>query len=362
MSGSISNLPSILLIDDKDEVLNGLTTELRKLLPASAVEIRRWKPASNADPEEAFRKAIGESTYLVATDYDLTTGVRGLFGLTIVSWCQKLAIPVGDFSRGNLTSLPREPNLFELRVPADDVRGASFIATVFNGFRTIHDSITQELVEAKDGLASLLVMILKRPHLSSQFSLYMPSVNAIDSSLVQMLSDKHSVDDKRRVLTYVLGHILHNSILKYPGPILSENALCSYVATSTTEIPNLRPLFEGAIYSGPFSGSDRYYWHEAVNEILDKLDAKIVRDDFDDFARFNRAALEAKLQRKLAAHSCERSECEGKLGGFSCPFTHRAVCSREDCSVPTSSWIPQGAHLCRVERTFYDEWAPLLGL
>jgi hypothetical protein len=166
--------------------------------------------------------------------------------------------------------------------------------------------------------------------------------------------------DKAQLLAYVLGHVLLNAILKFPGPILSEKALCAYVATTTDEIETIVPLFGAALYSGPFSDGARYFWREDVDEALDAIGTTIADQQFEDFGDFNRKAIETVLSKKLAIHECKR--CGGLKGGFLCPFTRRPVCQRADCSVSASSWIPQGAQLSRVEREFYNEWAPLLGL
>ena len=363
--------PSILLIDDKAEVLDGLEAQLAGQLP-NGIAIRRWVPGVGGDdPEETFASYIDDETVLVATDYDLTgNGLKGLFGLTIVGWCQTRSIPVGDFSRGHTRDLPDEPNLFELRVPPDDVEGARYIAAAVEGFMAIRGAFGAEtaLLDAGQNLATILASILGRPHLDNQLALYMTRLGSSNSSLLQRLRDfavpEGGADqrDKVQVLTYVLGHVLLNAVLKFPGPILSERALCAYVATTDEEIHAITPLFEGAVYGGPFALGALRYWREDVDAILYGFADEIANEQFDGFGDFNRAAVQTAIGRDLASHVCERAGCAGRKGGFLCPFTLRPVCERGDCSVPSSSWIPQGAQLSRVERDYYDEWAPLLGL
>ncbi len=304
---------------------------------------------------------------MVITDYDLTKGVKGFFGLSIVAWCQNRSIPVGEFSRGDMVELPKDPNLFELRVPSSEADAATFIANAFMGFRKIRTTLesTPTLLDEGKSLATVLAAILGRKNLSSQLALYMSRLGAANSGLLRKLrafagEEVPDQEDKIRLLTYVLGHVLLNAILKYPGPILSERALCAYVATSHCEFAAIADVFDEAQYKGPFSDTARYYWRKEVDARIEALGEKIELDNSASFADLNRAVLEAKLERKLAAHECTR--CAGVKGGFWCPFTIRPVCERSDCSVPSSSWIPQGAQLCRVERDFYDEWAPLLGL
>src|SRR5437867_3699190 len=89
--------PSILLIDDSEAGLQGLFDELSKQLGNGGVEIRKWMPsASEGSPRDVFHSFVDERTMLVITDYDLTSkGKTGLFGPSIVDWCQIRAIPVG---------------------------------------------------------------------------------------------------------------------------------------------------------------------------------------------------------------------------------------------------------------------------
>ena len=358
--------PSILLIDDNEANLKKLVDRLSRRLPD--VTLKPWCPTEEEGPPEAVFKALtGGRTVLVVTDYDLTTGVKGLFGHSIVGWCQSRSIPVGDFSRANIAALPKEPNLFELRVPIDEEEGAAFIANAFQGFRSIREKIANNprLLTERRSLAAVLSALLGRPQLESHFAAYMSRVGASNSALLQRLRDFAGAEaqpgdqEKTRLLAYVLGHVLLNAVLKYPGPILSGEVLCAYLATTPDEIDPLTDLFKDAKYAGPFSNGAPLFWRDDVDSILDKLAAGIADDQFESFGDFNRGVAVAALNRNLIPHSCVR--CDGMKGGFWCPFTMRPVCERTDCSVPSSSWIPSGAQLCRVERDFYDEWAPILG-
>lgn len=361
-------VPNLLLIDDVAHNLEALRQRLAGLMSADEVEIRTWVPTDDdGPPAEAFEARVDEQTALVITDYDLTTSVKGLFGLSIVGWCQKRSVPVGDFSRGNVAALPKEPNLFELRVPSDDEQGAAFIATTFRGFRALRRGIEDRpaVLTERRSLAAVLASLLGRPRLESQFAAYMSRLGAANSALLQQLRNfagEEQPDDaeKIRLLTYVLGHVLCNAVLKYPGPILSRHGLCAYMATTSEEADAIEPLFAGARYTGPFSDGHSYFWRGDVDRTLDGLGCDLGDVEVESFADLNRRIIEAALNRVLATHNCDR--CGGVKGGFWCPFTARPVCERADCSVPSSSWIPAGAQLCRVEREFYDEWAPLLGL
>ena len=361
--------PSILLVDDEIESIQRLRDLLYKLL-GDDVELIVWQPTSKGSTREAFDCQITEHTALVVTDYDLTTSVHGLFGPSIVDWCQSRAIPVGDFSRAYVDDLPTETDLFELRVPPSEKKAAAFIENTFKGFqfiRTWMDEHSESLAEQRS-LATVLATLLDSPNSESMFAAYMTELAASNSALLQMIrafaggdnlrTDTEKARIQTRILAYVLGHVLANAVLKYPGPIISLDVLCAYMAANSDEGEKLAPLFEDAKYQGPFGLTERFYWREKIDSVIDELSEDIGDDQFESFAEYNRHVVERKLGRRLDSHTCER--CDGQKGGFWCPFTSRAVCERGDCSVPASSWIPAGAQLSRVEKDFYDEWAPML--
>src|SRR4051794_25730312 len=110
-------MPNLILIDDAEDQIRKLELGLRDAFPEGEVEIRTWIPSqADNNPEKRFNDLVDDETVLVVTDYDLTSkGQTGLFGSTIVSWCQSKIIPVGDFSRGNRAAIPSEPNEYEIR-------------------------------------------------------------------------------------------------------------------------------------------------------------------------------------------------------------------------------------------------------
>lgn len=365
---TLNDQPSIVIIDDNEELLQRLEQELAPHVAGDDVIIRAWRPNDGEDPYARFQGLVDGSTVLVVTDYDLTkTGLTGLFGVSIVSWCQARFIPAGDFSRGNLTNLPREPNLFELRVPTDIGEAARYTNTMYRGFRDLRVILESDAIDLTSvrSPAEVLAAVIGRPHLEGQLALYMSLLGAANASLLDSLRSAFSGEEvdrsyKVRLLTYVVGHVLANAVLRYPGPILSEKALCAYLGTVGEEAPAVKDLFSAATYEGPFSTDVQYYWRSDVDGVIAENDDSIDDVVFETSGEFNRAVVEGVLGRPLNRHECSR--CGGIKGGYLCPFTGRTVCERSDCSVAANSWIPLGADLCRVERDFYDEWSPLLGL
>src|SRR3990172_3126937 len=169
-------MASLLLIDDDERSLEALHTALTKIFALEEkVDVRVWVPKKNDVPKTTFDGFVDDDTILVITDYDLTKqGLTGLFGSSIVSWCQLRAIPVGDFSRNNASELPSEPNLFEFRVPTKLEETAPFVAAVYRGFRKIRETLRQrpDLVAKKKSPAAILAGLLEVPQEESQFALY----------------------------------------------------------------------------------------------------------------------------------------------------------------------------------------------
>ena len=358
--------PTVLLVDDDADGLASFAAALESQLGGQAA-VRCWRPTPDDMPlEDAFADLADASTALVVTDYDLTTSIGGFFGPSIIGWCQSRAIPVADFSRAHADSRPKAPNLFELRVPADDANGSALAACLLRGFETIRARVAEaRLLDASDSpLSTTLADVLQRPEVEIELAPYFRDLGASNSALFETIAqgvhhDTSLTELKGRLLTYILGHVLWNAILRYPGVLLSADALCAYFGTSTDDETDLSVLFDSARYTGPFGDSYPWFWRHAVD-----LTIQTFADPTDDvvvsFDQHNRSAAESALARPLAGHLCER--CDGTRGGFWCPFTSRPVCDRPDCSTPESSWIPAGAYLARVERDYHDEWTPFLGL
>lgn len=359
---------SVLLVDDDEALVNELASGLKQRLGQSA-EVKIWIPKPESKPKETFDSLVNAETVFVATDYDLTQhGQTGLFGTSIVSWCQARSIPVGDFSRATPGALPKEPDLFEVRVPPDPEQAAVFIAILVRGFTAIEDALRAkpDLLKRRSP-ASALAEILGAADAESQFALYGVRFGAASGVLMDKVSAaaspdvEPSVDDKIKLLTYIVGHVLLNGVIRFPGPILSSVAFKSYLASDEADAPDVQALFADTRYVGPFSDLDRFYWLSKVNEVLETLMTELPEDfQAETQGEYHRRAIELKLGRDLVRHGCPR--CHGQNGGFFCPFTRKTVCVRSDCSVGSNSWVPAGAQVCRIEREFFDEWDPILGL
>ena len=358
---------SIVLIDDNRPNLERLEDQVRRVADKAAVRI--WYPETNEDPAEAFDRIASGDTVLVVADYDLTRAVKGLFGHSVVAWCRSRLIPVGDFSRGHKGALAKEPDLFDLRVPRDEEEAVTFIARMFDGFSRVRMGIEENVALLREGRSpgQVLAYLLGREELESQLAPYMSRPGLFNSSLLDTLTGQGLEDkseraaEKAKLLTYILGHVLVNAVMKYPGPLLGELPLCAYLSTSAEEFEEIAGFFADAAYTGPFDGTQRFFWRDKVDAIIDgyATERGVSESPTSGFGNYHRAVLKAILNRAPARHECNR--CQGRKGGFWCPFTKRAVCELAECSSASSSWVPSGAYACRVEREFFDEWSPILG-
>lgn len=263
-----------------------------------------------------------------------------------------------------------EPDLFELRVPDSEANAVDYIVRIFDGFRRVREGIEAhtELLRAGRSPAQVLAALLGRDDLESQLGPYLSKPGLFNSFLLDTLTGGKqgkrdaTAAEKTRLLTYILGHVLVNAVLKYPGPILAGEPLCAYLAASPKDIERVAGLFKRARYTGPFDGGETLYWRDEVDADIEEMSSNFEVDDaeYKSFGDYRRAVIGKALGGSLAKHDCDR--CNGEKGGFWCPFTRRAVCERGDCSSTSSSWVPFGAYACRVERVFFDEWSPILGL
>jgi hypothetical protein len=362
---------SILLIDDKDDQLGPLADALIKNLGGD-VQVIQWAPTAGVEPKDLFNQYLHDNDIrLVVTDYDLSTGGKlGFFGATVVDWCQLRTIPAGDFSRGHAELLAKEPNLFELRIPVDTVEGAGrYIAELYRGFSEIRKAVSTdtELLKQRSP-AAVLARLLGVKHLSSQFSQYTTRYGTANSSLVDQVAKyaPRNIEpdraEREKILTYIMGHLLVNGILRFPGPIIDESGLAAYLAITRDEAASLGPVFEKARYTGPFQGLRTFYWTEQVEHILLTVEDQLPADQSFDSPGEQHRALAELLAKKTLQRDQQCPRCHGKNGGFLCPYSKYTVCQRADCSVGSSGWIPAGAYLARIEKGFYDEWAPILGM
>ena len=282
-SEQLSPVPTILVIDDMEERLEELTEAIKNLADGR-VAVIGWKPAEeeNAlDKLEAFKQ---EGISLVITDFDLTHGLRGLYGDSVVAWCQRELIPVGEYSRRFPAKLPGTPKLLEHDFSADAEVTAGSALNVCLGFDALLKTINERRVGInlpEQELDAVLATALGRSDLKPELGTYLSSAGRTISEVFARKNrisghEEQAHESSRNVLdTYVIGHVLRNSVMKFPGPLLSESALCSFCACSDDESIALADFFSACAYEGPFS-SDRtqYFWSDLCEALIEEESQK----------------------------------------------------------------------------------------
>lgn len=355
----------ILIIDDDADLLAKLVSDVRSEFPIDSATVHSWSPSGTDGPAlEKLKQVMGGDTSLVVTDYDLSLGRAGILGDSIIRWCQRQAIPAALYTRGNTGDVPVVPDLFELKIPRESA--GRYVAELHRGFQSLRESVLETLKqETARSPAAVLALVLGQPDLEHEFARYAVRLGGSSGALTTRVQKTAPADadppapepaEIGQVMSYLLGHLMVNAVLRYAGPLLSLDALCGYIGTSTDESGELEALFTPALYAGPFADLGKFYWRHLIDQRLEE----VLSDDTDvNLYTIRRLAVEEILDRKLQTHGCPR--CFGQNGGFFCPFTNRPVCERGDCSTASNSWLPPGAHLCRIEMDFFEEWAPLLG-
>ena len=356
---------SILLIDDNAEKLDKVSSVLSKKLKPKGVEVRNWIPSiENFNSIENIDNMLKRNPILVVTNYGLPGGLKNVYGPAVVNSCKANLIPVGEFSNQVNLDFLQKPNLFDIRISCESREIPTYITHIYSGFKTIRKFLDTStgILNSNLHLSEIIAGILGRKELHYEFYRYTENMDRAGNNLfIYMTEHSNSTNSSKQkvlknMLSYVIGHLILNSILKFPGPIISENALCSYLSIKKPTDGTLSKVFAKAKYKGPFSKLDQYYWRRDVDTILYNKSANI-NGDYPGEGAYNRAILN-NLGVPVEAFNCKK--CSGDRGGYFCPFTKKTVCADTSCSVSTEGWVTLGADLCRIERNFHDKWSPLL--
>ena len=353
---------NILLIDGNSKSLGQINHALDEILKPQGISVYTWNPVLNSgNPTQTMKNYMKENPVLVITDSNHSSdSLIGYLGPTIVQWCKSQLVPVGEFSHYEKFGYMIKPNLFDIAVPSDQKIAPGHIASIVEGFISIRNFIqtNDELFKEKIGLPKLISKLLGREHLHLEFYPYIESIASASKNIVLFMNGtkKFNVKKLQTITTYVIGHLLLNSIFKFPGPIISKQALCSYLSIKDINDNDLKMVFNNALYEGPFESIGPFFWREDIDQIINK-NIEDLSGDFGGYGALNRAVLQ---RLGINAQPFECKQCSGKYGGFFCPYTKKTVCELESCSITSSAWIPSGFNLCRIDRKFFNTWAPLL--
>jgi hypothetical protein len=372
-------MKKIILIDDKPDMQANLRAALEPVL-AGKYEIEAWGTAevlerynahsdltnneSNADEDVWFRFFTAEKEVaIVVADHDLSGyGSVRISESAIADACRQSATPICTYHRApsaktagqSLRGIYGQTKSFTITLDmasGREIVAAKNIISLADGFALIREKFADidETVK-KQGPATILAQILDRPGLASAFALY-ASGPSLASDAIYHISQSHGQREVAALdldarLPFILGCWLSNYILPFPGLILNTKAAASYLNIATPEFEANSAKFDSAKYVGPFSGADSYWWRTDLEQML------IDSDSEDGLEHLQKLGVEVPPSVCISTKESP--------AGYYCIVQKEPISL--NASVGNLGWIPQGAHLSRIDQNIYDTVAHMMGI
>lgn len=303
---------------------------------------------------ENMMDEIGGYPLLTVLDWDLSRGEGPITRDNIVSFCENNHLPLCVYHRTD-TGLSDEQaikeydeNRFKVD-PTSFEEAGRFVGHVANGLYEIQSKIGSVF---EDENVRPLPAVLDAPDTVrgklDQYSWGNPGV--IKSGQLEL-----DQDEIVRRATTNQGYWILNELLEFPGALLNETALAAYLDVDHQQFeedPRYREPFEDALYTGPFSGLQDWWWTPSVDDV------RIEEMQEGD----SETPLGPALFERLDTPSIDRAECTSDLDDdhgparYYCIIKEEPVC--ENHSVAPDGWIPKGATRSRVSKEEYDRLKP----
>ena len=319
---------------------------------------------SNADEDIWYRFFKSEpGVAMVVADHDLSGyGSVRISESAVADACRQAAIPICTYHRApsaksasqSLRGIYGQTKSFSISLdmsPGNEVAAARNIVSLADGFEYIRSKFTYVSPEIKQqGPAAILAEILGRSGLANSFALYAAGPTLASDAIyhISQNSDnyQHVTYDLDERLPFILGCWLNNYILPFPGLILNSKATASYLNIAIEEFMRYADYFKTAEYDGPFAGIERYWWRTDLDQMLIDL-------DFED----GRELLKGS---GIEVFPCLCANTHTSPAGYYCIVRKQPISL--DASVGNLGWIPQGAHLSRIDQDIYDTVAHMMGI
>jgi hypothetical protein len=361
----------VLLVEDSETRGPRLETALRRALrPAFHLERLSLEGEAKADKtyEDQLAAQLQSRRYaklaLIVTDRDLSRADRypGLSEAVISRVAARLHIPVCVYASGkedSVLEVLRSGGEGRIILSSKDLVVMSRkVRVLADGFQALHCRVDEILsLKAKaqkyGGPASVLAELLEAPEVVDHLTLYARGDQRMISELMPMRRARAHVDSRAlesRRIALALGLWLYNSILRFPGVVVSSVAAASFLGIDVNQFAeeDVRGVFKRALYGGPFSDpADPRWWRHKLLELI--ANAK---------ARNGRELAEKVTGRKIRPCLCGVNR--RPPAGFMCVITETPVC--ESHSVAQVSWLPRGADLARVRKSVFEDIGPWIGL
>lgn len=372
-------MKKIILIDDKPDMQAKLRDALIPFL-AGKYKIEAWdtkevaekyrmhsdttNSESNADEDVWFRFFTAEQDVaIVVADHDLSGyGSVRISESAVADACRQSATPICTYHRApstktagqSLRGIYGQTRSFTITLDmtsGNEVVAAKNIISLADGFALIRDkfaAITEEV--RKQGPAAILSHILDRPGLANAFALYVSGPSLASDAIYHIAKSQGAhesvTQDLDGRLPFILGCWLSNYILPFPGLILNTKAAASYLNIATSEFEANANKFDACQYTGPFSGADNYWWRTDLDQLL------IDSDSEDGKEHLQKEGIEVSPSVCISTKESP--------AGYYCIVQKEPISL--NASVGNLGWIPQGAHLSRIDQNIYDTVAHMMGI
>ncbi len=355
----------VVLFEDNDKRAKRLLSFLRRSLRGQA-DIKRFEPgiAAAKRKNELFETRLGKemdrpaykNTILFVTDRDLskTPGYVGLSEAAVVRVADAADLPVILYAQGaSFNVLERRRGWGDgsivLKGKSTEEHAAE-LTVLIKGFLQIGAKYGAMLrgPQHMRSPAALMAELMGRPQYLDRVSQYGLGDQKYFAEIVPLVK----ADTRRPLemrLMRILGTWLYDSILRFPGLLVSGMAAASYLDIDPPEFEGnkqIERLFASARYRGPFSeGASPIWWRPDLDDILLKAQCDS-----------GRALVKKKIRRDPG--NCKCSVDPSKRAGFFCMVTEKPVSDSE--SEAAVSWFPPGADLARINKRVFEELRPWL--
>lgn len=314
--------------------------------------------------ENILKKSPYDDTTLIVADRDLSKSERfgGLSVNSVAAAARRLAIPVCAYARAfrpdddYLWRGRWEEGLIVLSLSEGESELARRAVLAAHGFANIGEKLSSVDLESNSSPAKLLAALLAHTEEASKIALYavgdqnrLTELPREGQQLTELPRQGEEWLEWVKKVTHFLGYWLHDSLLRYPGVFANEVATASHLNIKTEDFrrDDVKAMFTGAIYEGPFADvNDPQWWRGALDDI-------VASENCADGLELVRGKIDENISRSECSVDPEIS------AGYYCIISSQPVSLQN--SKGNLSWFPRGADLTRVSNPKFDEYGPWLG-
>lgn len=348
----------IVIFEDRDNPFDNIETALIETL-SSDLDIVRADIDSESDqnPRQAVETIISDigTPLLTVLDWDLTMGKGAISRDNVISYCENNHLPLciyhnqdtGDEDKQQVEDYDENQIKFDSDLTWQEIGEQS--AHIADGFDEIRQTI--ESVFEEDDVRPIPELLDAPFSVRGKLDQYSWGNPGVIKSGQANISREEII--KRAVTNQ--GYWILNELLEFPGALLNETALAAYLNVDSEQFCDnnvYKSPFDGAKYTGPFSGLENWWWTPRIDDI--SIEYKREEE--------SKGCIGPELFERLDLPTIDEAECHSDLANgcdlarYYCIIKEQPVCKKH--SVSPDGWIPKGATRSRVSEEEYDQLKP----